>query len=628
MQKKLIALVLLSFGAGLLVDHFALPKSVPPVVEREVEPTASPTLTPAAAVIAQPDPAKPADPAAQQGNELAISKLTLTPKVDLSEVTVTYHITPTNRSADAWMQLYVHRDDITARSQWDAINTKDEAGKPLILNLYQGQDNTGTFKVNLPKGVYGACRVLLFNSPDGKSVDSSKVLYDSNQKLKVALNATVSSEDRRVLAPMLAPATAETEPGGDGTSNVTLKLGVKVPEDYHAQEGGFWVMAKSGKAFGQVWAGMKNAQEVADGDNRYKLIPVQVTLKGLANGLYNAQIGLFKYSFGDPLEWTYPGTDFEVGDDWVVKAPEDKMPPRLRVKNGRFVTLDGKPYDFYPDAPAARKAVSFVRGGNYGNAITWTLMPALNKPGYFVLLKTLGCRYIRFNFNSDRYNEPIYQHAVDQVVQNIWAAGLYPVLAPQDLPQAGSREGRVEKGYQVVRTMAAKYVGKPIWLELCNEPHDFQTWEEWRPVAIRYMQAIRKIDPDAFIVVPLEGYGKDGRGAAKHPITEEHVDLYDGHAYVKPEDVATLYAPITKAGLPLLIGEYGGDKADYLEQMNRALQNLTPAPLAAGPWAFTVKGQDSLPLVENGTTAVLHLTSTGQTVADAYSQWDAGKKLK
>ena len=38
-----------------------------------------------------------------------------------------------------------------------------------IISLFKGIDNTGTFKVGLKKGVYGACRVMLFNSPDGKS---------------------------------------------------------------------------------------------------------------------------------------------------------------------------------------------------------------------------------------------------------------------------------------------------------------------------------------------------------------------------------------------------------------------------------------------------------------------------
>ena len=75
----------------------------------------------------------------------------------------------------------------------------------------------------------------------------------------------------------------------------------------------------------------------------------------------------------------------------------------------------------------------------------------------------------------------------------------------------------------------------------------------------------------------------------------------------------------------MLIGEYGSTDAGYLSKMDLALQKL-PGILAAGPWAFTIKGQDTLPLVEDGSTATLKFTAAGKAIAADYAAWDAGKK--
>ena len=101
-------------------------------------------------------------------------------------------------------------------------------------------------------------------------------------------------------------------------------------------------------------------------------------------------------------------------------------------------------------------------------------------------------------------------------------------------------------------------------------------------------------------------------------------DIAFGHAYVEPTQVATLFGPPIKAGLPVLIGEYGGG-ADYLSKIDVELQKL-PGLMASAPWAFTIAGEDSLPLIRNGATAELKFTSAGQVIADDYALWEAGKK--
>jgi hypothetical protein len=45
------------------------------------------------------------------------------------------------------------------------------------------------------------------------------------------------------------------------------------------------------------------------------------------------------------------------------------------------------------------------------------------------------------------------------------------------------------------------------------------------------------------------------------------------------------------------------------------------------PWAFTVAGDDQIPLVASGDTAVIHYTAAGQAIANDFATWDQGKAL-
>jgi hypothetical protein len=577
---------------------------------------------------AAPTPVAPAAASPVQGNsQLALSRLALTAKADLSQVTFTYHMTPVAGNADVGIQIFANREDVKSESKWEGIFPLDSAGKPLIIQLYEGLDNTGSFTVTLPKGVYGATRLILFAAPN-KNVDLSKTLYDTKNDANahLDLHLTVASAEKRVTAPILvmSPKT-ETADEGNGAYTATFTGVVKTPQDYHPQENGFYVMAKSPAGFAQNWVSMKNAEPSGDPADNYLKIPVQFTVKGVKAGLWNMQFGLFKYTWGDALHWVYPGVDFAVGD-WVQRAPADHIPPRLRLRNNRFETLDGKPYDFYAGKPAAVEAVSFVRGGNYGNAIGWTILPEYNRPGYFALLKQMGCHFMRIAFNPERFmDEPVYRQAVDQIVQNIWAAGLYPVIGPQGLMKAATLQEQVDKSVKLVELMTRQYKGKSVWLEVCNEPYEVAEWAKWKPIVTRMVRTARAIDPDAFLIAPLEGWGKDGRAAAKDPIRDVHVDMYDAHAYIQPEDVARVYGDDVKAGLPLYIGEYGGNDATYLSRMDMALQNLHGL-VAAAPWAFTKSGQDGLPLIADGSSTTLKYTQAGQQIATDYALWDEGRR--
>jgi hypothetical protein len=103
------------------------------------------------------------------------------------------------------------------------------------------------------------------------------------------------------------------------------------------------------------------------------------------------------------------------------------------------------------------------------------------------------------------------------------------------------------------------------------------------------------------------------------------VDLYDGHAYVQPAELQTLFGPAIRAGLPVLLGEYGGG-ADYLARMHAALEKLRGV-MGVAPWAFTRYGMDAMPLIEDGSGPTLRFTPSGRAVADAYAAWDHGRSV-
>lgn len=501
----------------------------------------------------------------------------------------------------------------------------------MILHIYNGLPVNGTFKVKLPPGKYSDCRLILFNSPDNKSIDFGNVLFDTARVTApngpINLNLAVTSINSRVVKPTLSMGVPQIVSQGGDKYDLTVPAVVKVPGDY-AGKGGFWAMLKGPAGFSQVWAPLNAVQPGTDPKDPYRVIPISFHIAGVAAGAGILDSGLFNENWGDPIEWNWHGLQFEAGGgSWVHQAPPGAIPPRLRVAHGRFVTTSGTPHRFYADA-AATGAAGFVRGGDYGNAICWDTFPELDTPGYFVLLRDMGCRFIRFNFNPDRFlSEPLYQHAVDQVVQNILAAGLYPIVAPQDLPAGDTLSLRIAGGLALMQAIAGKYAGQSVWIEICNEPHEFSSWQAFKPVAEQYVRKIRSIDPGAFVIVPFEGYSKDGRGAALDPITSTPVDLYDGHAYLDPAAIKGAFGPAIDAGLPVLIGEYGGNTSEYLHSVDRSLEGLHGL-MAAAPWAFTIPGQDSIPLIQDGSSAVLAYTPAGKAIADDYASWDAGKSLQ
>jgi hypothetical protein len=570
--------------------------------------------------------------AAAQGQSvkpLQLSKLNLRVGLGSASAVIAYHIIPSNRSAKVGIRFLLRRRVGSEVPQWEAVTPETEDG-PIILDLKLGQDNTGTLSIGLAKGVYTNCRIQLFNSPDGKSVDISKMVYDSENDPAAAnlkLNLVVPIDRSIIIPRLVVPGDKLITPTGSNQYAVSVATEIRVPDSYSTAGGGVWAVAKGPGGISRQWASLSDTRPAEDSAATYKRIPVRFLFNGVKSSVWSMEFGVAQSSKPSEVRWTDGRLEFQVGTTWRIPAPAESLPPRVRVRNRRFETVNGEFVGFYPDMPAAQSAVRFVRGGNYGNAICWTLAPANNSPEYFKQLKALGLRFVRLNFHPDHYLEDdLYRDVVDQFVQNAWAAGLYPIISPQDFATASTEAGRVEKTVQMLKMIATRYKDKPLWYHILNEPYMFQAWAKWKPVATRLVRTIRTIDPEAFVIVPFEGWATDGRAAAEDPIREVRVDLYDGHAYVNPAEVVARFAPAIRAGLPVIIGEYGGATASYMRQMDSVLQQLSPGLMAAAPWAFTTKGQDSLALVETASADGLTFTPIGRVIADDFAEWNAGRK--
>lgn len=568
--------------------------------------------------------------AAAQTGPVRISRAEFSRAVRGQKLVLGYVLVAANRGGAVGVKLDLERDEGGGRRTVVTVIPTEPDGSPSIIELKKGQEVSGILSFPLVPGTYQSFRFRLLDAPDGKTIRPDRVVYDSVADPgmgRIGLGVTIAGPSGGARAggskpAILPPDPPSLEANADGTWNATAIVKVRIP-DGAAVDAGYRIVA-SGNA-GVQEQPVRALEARAGGAEG--LFGAVFVFRSLIPGLYSAELTLHDAA-GARLQVLQGAFDFEVGGPgWVRKAPLERLPPRLRVRNRRWETVSGAPYDFFADNPVAGSVARFVRGGNFGNAICWTVTPALNTPQYFAKLRGIGCRFMRLNFDAERYpDDDRYRRAVDQIVQNILSAGMFPIINPQSLPKGSDRAEQVRRGQRVVEAMAREYRGMPVWISICNEPHQFGTWAEWKPVAVRYVRAVRAIDPDAFVIVPFEGLSKDGRSAALDPITETLVDLYDGHAYVQPDELEKLFGPAMRAGLPVLLGEYGGG-AGYLARMHAAMEKL-PGLMAVAPWAFTRYGMDAMPLIENGDGPILRFTASGQDVANAFGAWEQGRSVR
>lgn len=565
--------------------------------------------------------------------------LRLSGNVDLGEVTVTIEISGSAKPIDATScHIYFKREFLegsTLTTKWDQVIPRDEVKKQdMAFSIYPVGNQKFEFKHLFNIGKYTAARLIFFGPGFSTLAD----------QMANVTAFEVTTTQIRIKKPIIEIKNSEVlSPAADG--KLKIPFIIKYPAKTWVQYGGWWAMAKGGgqgeNLFRQVWVKYANQAngdvvlagntKISDGPDAFWYNEGEFVFDMPDNaGIYNLQFGLFDNSWKDPYNWVWPGVDVQVGgDSWIQKCPVEQMPPRLRVKNGKFVKLDGTPFDFY-EGTNGGKAIAAVRGGSWGNAYGWTKTPALNKSGFFGSLKYLGHKWVRFLFNPDTYTEdPVYRNRILDSIHKILLAGLYPLVGMHNMHvNVSSKVERDKKFLELTEMLAHDWKGLPVLFPVLNEPKELSGWDETYDLCEKACRLIRSIDPDAFLIVPCKGYSKTiTTDEANKLLPADLVDLYSYHPYNKPKDVLPFMKPLLDTGVGVMVEEYGCGNLTWFKNLNIEMQKISklyPNFLMFGTWAWTVKGQDGCPLVLDGSKANIELTESGNMVYIDMKIWDSG----
>jgi hypothetical protein len=560
--------------------------------------------------------------------------------VDLGEVKVNLTIGGSSKPIDASIcQIFIKREFLDSQNnpvvKWENITPKNDKDY-VKFSIYVNDLQTFTFDLLLPVGKYSAARILFF-------ADGWKVLADSMvivEPFEIVTNQIrikkpfIEIHEDRILCP-------------NDKNKIIIPFTLKFPEGLKPPYNAWWAMAKGGiqgsSLFQQkwlAWGKSVNGQivptdicKISDGPDKFWYVESFFEFEfPKVNGLYNMQFGVFDNNWKDPYHWVWPGVDLEVGGDtWIAKCPVEKLPPRLRVKNGRFVKLDGSNFNFYEGTSGAN-AITAVRGASWGNAYGWTNEPAYNRSGYFSSLRYLGHRICRFLFDPDKYSSSlVYRHRVLDSINKILLGGMYPLVGPHNLHvNVSTPSERDNKFLELCEMIANDWKGLPIMYAIASEPKELTGgWPECKALWEKSAKIVRAIDPDAFIIVPCHGYSKTSTAPeAADLLDRDLVDAYSYHPYHSANDALTNMKPLLDTGVGIIIEEYGCGNVTWQKSMNIAMQKISkqyPNLLAFLTWAWTKAGQDACPMVLNGDLANITLTESGNMQALDIAIWDSGK---
>lgn len=576
---------------------------------------------------------------------LATSKtfesLTLTGNVDLGEVELVITVQGSSKPIDAdFAQVYLKREytdengsPVVKWHQWTPMDEKEQKNASFTIFPYGTQ--SFRFVTKLPLGRYSAARCIFFKAGFAIQAD---------QGASVTPFEIVTTQIR-IKKPLIEVDNSKVEnPTADG--KIRIPFVIKYPAETVTPSFGWWAMAKGAMGFKQKWVKYASKDssgkivrdpntKVAEGPDPYWYNEGEFLFDTPEkSGIFNMQYGLFDNAWKETYHWVWPGTDIEVGgDSWIVKCPPHKLPPRLRVKNGQFVTLDGKPYNFYAGTTGG-DAITALRGASWGNAYGWTTTPALNKSGFFGSLRYLGHRFCRFLFNPDWYSEdPVYRHRVLDSIHKILLGGLYPLVGPHNLHvDIKNNADRDQKFLDLCAMVAEDWKGLPVMYAIASEPKELTGgWAECKPLWEKAARIVRSIDPDAFIIVPCKGYSKTiTTDEAADLLDRDLVDAYSYHPYHAANLALPNMKPLLDTGVGVIIEEYGCGQVAWQKSMNVEMQRLSrqyPNLLAFATWAWTSKGQDSCYMVEDGNLAEIALTAAGAMHAEDIAAWDRGELI-
>jgi hypothetical protein len=572
-------------------------------------------------------------------------KLELIPTVDLGDVNLKIRTTNPSAPIDAdlcqvWMRrTYTNPTTGQTTEQWiNWVPNDDAAKKYFKFSLFSGETQTFNFDIStFDVGKYDSFRFIFFTN-------HWDVLADQSAE---DVSFEILTKQKRVKTPYVEIlADKIQDPGADGKLHIPYVI--KMPAKTFTTWGGWFLLAKGSSMFQQPWIAYARkdganvlpdgATKVADGPDPYWYSEGEIVFDYPAvSGIHNLQFGLFDYNW-KMQNWVWPGINVQVGgDSWVTKCPESKLPPRLRVIDGKLVKLSGTggtvgtvytPYNIYEGTTGAN-AITAIRGGNYGNQYLWSEAPDYNRTGYFSSLKFLGHKFLRLLFNPDKYiADNIYRNRIQDTIGKMLTAGCHVIAGPQHIPTGNDLYEKSEAFYKLVELMANNWKGLPVWVSITNEPNDIGDWNLCKPILEKAATIYRSIDANAFIICPTSKWSKENTTPeANNLINPGLVDAYAYHAYNNANEVFPNLKPILDTGVAVIVEEYGCGDVEWQKGINIEMEKISklyPNLIAFATWAWTRAGEDACPMVEDGNLANVKLTATGQMQAKDMKTWDSG----
>ena len=171
---------------------------------------------------------------------------------------------------------------------------------------------------------------------------------------------------------------------------------------------------------------------------------------------------------------------------------------------------------------------------------------------------------------SDRYLEDY----VDPIVTWCGELGLYvllgwhahgnPITGQAELPDWRSTPPWQGNPYNPDRAlalsalteMAGRYRDRPrVIFGTFNEPA-YIDWDDWRPVAEEFVDAVHGAAPDALVTVSGTDFGYDLRGVLSDPVRRPNV-VYETHPYPWKGEAWKTFVPELSLRHPVFLGEWG-----------------------------------------------------------------------
>ncbi len=232
----------------------------------------------------------------------------------------------------------------------------------------------------------------------------------------------------------------------------------------------------------------------------------------------------------------------------------------------------------------------------------------VNKKAFQTLRDQWGAEVIRLAMYTAEYNgyctgtkqnQKELKSLIDKAVRCCDELGLYVIIdwhiVSDSDPHTYQKEAKA-----FFQSMAKKYAGyKNVIYEICNEPNGGVTWAQICSYARPVIQAIRRQDAKAVIIVGTPTWSQDVDTAAAAPLKGKNL-MYAFHYYASThtDDMRKKLQAALDQGLAVFVTEYGiceasGNGMIKKNEANRWMKLLDQNKISCVAWNLSNKEEAS-----------------------------------